>query len=72
MKSIVDCEKNKIYLVKKVHTEGVLRQRLLSFGILRGAQISLLEESSRKRTIEIKVAKMNIALRYEEIEAMDA
>ncbi|MEA1917276.1 MAG: FeoA family protein [Campylobacterota bacterium] len=66
MKTVVDCEKNVKYIVKKVHTDGALRQRLLSFGLIRGAQISLLATSSNSSTVEIKVGKMNIALRHEE------
>ena len=38
MQTIIDVEKNKKYVVKKLHTSGVLRQRLPSFGIVKGVE----------------------------------
>jgi ferrous iron transport protein A len=66
MKTIVDCEVNKPYIVKKLHTEGALRQRLISFGILKGEKITYLSSTALKNTYKIKVGKMSIALRLEE------
>jgi len=66
MKTILDCELNKIYIVKKLHTNGALRQRLISFGILKGVSIKYLNATNLKGTCEIQVGKMNIALRKEE------
>jgi len=66
MKTIVNCEVNKPYIIKKLHTEGALRQRLISFGILKGREIKFLRATPTKSTIEIKVGKMNIAMRADE------
>lgn len=65
-KTIIDCEINKLYLVKKLHTTGALRQRLISFGILKGTQIKYLASTKLNATYEIQVGKMTIALRKEE------
>jgi len=65
-KTILDCTINKIYKVKKLHTTGALRQRLVSFGILKGVQIKYLASTKMNATYEIQVGKMTIALRKEE------
>jgi ferrous iron transport protein A len=64
--SIVDCKINQTYKIKKLHTAGALRQRLISFGILKGVEIKYLAHTNLKGTYEIQVGKMNIALRKEE------
>ncbi|MDX9742460.1 MAG: FeoA family protein [Arcobacteraceae bacterium] len=66
MKTILDCELGQMYTVKKLHTNGALRQRLISFGILKGVSIKYLNATNLKGTYEIQVGKMNIALRKEE------
>lgn len=69
--SIIDAEVDKEYLVKRLHTKGALRQRLISLGILRGAKIKYLKHTAFKGTWEIRVGKMNIALREEEAEQIE-
>lgn len=69
--NLLECKQNDILEVVKLNTEGELRQRLVSFGVLKGATISLLGYSPTKSTIEIKVGKMNIALRKEEAKAIE-
>jgi len=64
--TIIDGTINKLYLVKKLHTTGALRQRLISFGILKGTQIKYLASTKMNATYEIQVGKMTIALRKEE------
>ncbi len=64
--SIIDAEIEKEYMVKHLHTQGALRQRLISFGILKGVKIKYLNHTALKKTMEIRVGKMNIALREEE------
>jgi Fe2+ transport system protein FeoA len=65
-KTIVDCEINRSYLVKKLHTVGALRHRLISFGILKGSKIKYLASTKMNATYEIQVGKMTIALRKDE------
>ena len=71
MQTIVNVEKNKKCRVKKLHTSGVLRQRLASFGITKGAEIELLNHTSLKGTYEVKVGKMTMALRKEEAQNIE-
>lgn len=69
--NLLECKQNDILEVVKLNTEGELRQRLVSFGVLKGATISLLGYSPTKSTVEIKVGKMNIALRKDEAKAIE-
>lgn len=69
--NLLECKQNDILEVLKLNTQGELRQRLVSFGIIKGATISLLGYSPTKSTVEIKVGKMNIALRKEEAKAIE-
>jgi len=66
LKTIIDCEINKQYVIKKLHTTGALRQRLISFGLIKGSNIKYLTSTRLKNTYEIQVGKMNIALRKDE------
>ena len=68
---IIDCVRNKSYIIKKLHTTGALRQRLVSFGILKGVGIKYLASTNLNATYEIRVGKMNIALRKEEAEKIE-
>lgn len=69
--NLLECRQNDILEVVKLNTQGELRQRLLSFGVLKGATISLLGYSPTKSTVEIKVGAMNIALRKDEAKAIE-
>ena len=71
MRTIIDAEKNKKYVVKKLLTSGVLRQRLISFGVVKGVEIELLNHTNLKGTYEVKVGKMTIALRKEEAQNIE-
>jgi Fe2+ transport system protein FeoA len=71
MITIIDCEVNRSYLVKKLHTTGALRQRLIAFGILKGVEIKNLAHTNLKSTYEIQVGKMTIALRRDEAEKIE-
>ncbi|VAY87086.1 hypothetical protein MNB_ARC-1_665 [hydrothermal vent metagenome] len=69
--TITECAINKTYIIKKLHTTGALRQRLISFGILKGVEIKYLAHTNLKSTYEIQVGKMNIALRKEEAQKIE-
>lgn len=57
--------------VLKLNAESDLKQRLISFGIMKEAIIEVLEYAPAKSTIEIKVGKMKIALRAKEAELIE-
>ena len=65
-KTLLDCKKACIVQVKKLNAKDDLKQRLISFGIMKEAVIEVLEYAPAKSTIEIKVGKMRIALRDKE------
>ena len=71
MNNLLDCHKGCKAKVRKINAEYNLKQRLISFGVMKGAEIEVLEHAPRKKTIEIKVGKMRIALRGEEAELIE-
>lgn len=66
MKTLIDCQKGDSVKVVKMYADYHLKQRLISFGIMKDTEIQVLEYAPRKKTIEVKVGKMKIALRAEE------
>ena len=68
MKTLKDCKKACKVKVVKLNAATDLKQRLISFGIMKEAVLEVLEHSATKSTIEIKVGKMRIALRAKEAE----
>jgi ferrous iron transport protein A len=69
--TIIQCKINQEYTVKKLHTTGDLRHRLISFGIIKGAQIRYLAHTNLKSTYEIQVGNMSIALRKSEAQMIE-
>jgi ferrous iron transport protein A len=63
MHTLLDCDRGCEVQVKKINADSALKQRLISFGVMKGATISVLEHAPKKKTIEIKVGKMRLALR---------
>lgn len=57
--------------VIKLNADSALKQRLISFGIMKEANIEVLERSPGKSTIEVKVGKMRIALRGKEADMIE-
>ena len=66
MQKLSECNKGEKVVVAKLNARSDLKQRLISFGIMKEATIEVLEHAPAKSTIEIKVGKMRIALRAEE------
>ncbi|MDF1883941.1 ferrous iron transport protein A [Sulfurimonas sp. SAG-AH-194-C21] len=71
MKTLLDCHKACIVKVIKLNTKGDLKQRLISFGIMKETVLEVLEHAPGKSTIEIKVGKMRIALRAQEAQLIE-
>lgn len=71
MKTLNDCKRACKVKVKKLNAPTDLKQRLISFGIMKETIIEILELSPAKSTIEIKVGKMRIALRAKEAELIE-
>ena len=68
MKKITECETGCSSTITKNEATGALKQRLLSFGMMKGAKIKVMAFAPGKSSIEVKVGKMSIALRKEEAE----
>lgn len=66
IKKLSDCKKTCIVKIVKLNADSDLKQRFISFGIMKGATVEIIEYSPTKSTIEIKVGKMRIALRTQE------
>ena len=52
--------------ISKIRATGPLKQRLLSFGLMKGTEVKILECSPTKSTFEIKIGNISLALRREE------
>ncbi|MCK9473440.1 FeoA family protein [Sulfurimonas sp.] len=70
-KRLSDCKKACVVKVIKLHADAELKRRLISFSIMKGAVVEVLEYAPAKSTIEIKVGKMRIALRAKEAEQIE-
>jgi ferrous iron transport protein A len=65
------CEKGGIATVVKINASGALKQRLISFGLMKGTEVRMLECGMTKSTFEIKIGNVSIALRREEAEMIE-
>jgi len=65
------CTKGGIATVAKINASGALKQRLISFGLMKGAEIRMLECGLTKSTFEVKIGSVTIALRREEAELIE-
>lgn len=71
MKTLLDCEKTCKVKVIRLNARDELKQRLISFGIMKESIIEVLEHAPGKSTIEIKIGNMRIALRAKEAELIE-
>jgi len=71
MKTLLDCDKACRVKVLRLNAATDLKQRLISFGIMKETILEVLEHAPGKSTIEVKVGKMRIALRAQEAELIE-
>jgi len=71
MKTLLDCHKECRVKVLKLNAKTDLKQRLISFGIMKEAILEVIEHAPAKSTIEVKVGKMRIALRAQEAQLIE-
>ncbi len=69
--NLSQCEKECEVKVIKLHAKGALKDRLISFGLMKGADIKVLAHAPAKSTIEIIIARTRLALRREEAELIE-
>jgi len=66
LKTLLDMRPGQKAVVKKVHGEGNLRQRILDMGILRGAELEMIKRAPLGDPIEVKVSGYDLSLRQSE------
>jgi len=66
-----ELKKQEEAIVKRVNATGDLKQRLASFGLLKGANIRVIDFALGKSTIEIMVDGTLLALRKSEAENIE-
>lgn len=71
MTLLTACTKGGRATVAKINATGPLKQRLMSFGLMKGVQIQMLECSMTKSTFEVKIGNVRLALRREEAELIE-
>lgn len=71
IKKLSECKKACKVKVTKLNADLDLKQRLISFGIMKDTVVEVLEHAPAKSTIEIKVGKMRIALRAKEADLIE-
>ncbi|WP_373069794.1 ferrous iron transport protein A [Sulfurimonas sp.] len=71
MKTLYDCKKDDKVKVIKLYADTELKQRLISFGIMKESILDVLEHTTTKSNIEIKVGKTRLALRSAEAKMIE-
>lgn len=71
VKKLSTCQIGEKLKVVKLSADTELKQRFISFGIMKEAIVEILERSPAKSTIEIKVGKMRVALRAKEAQMIE-
>ncbi|WP_428026982.1 FeoA family protein [Arcobacter sp.] len=66
-----ELQKGECGIITKVTAEQVLKSRLNSFGITKGARIYVIEQTISKNTIEIRLHSTKIALRINEAKTIE-
>lgn len=68
---LINAKINQSYIVVKLHTKDPLRQRLMSFGIIKGASVVFLHHTKLKNTYNIQIGNTSMALRENEVQAIE-
>ena len=71
MTLLTACTRGGKATVVRINATGALKQRLISFGLMKGVEVQMLECSATKSTYEIKVGNVRLALRREEAELIE-
>jgi len=64
-------QKGDMAIIKSIDSSSELKQRLHSFGVMRGTRVMVKAFSLKKKTIEIEVNRSHIALRLEEAQKIE-
>lgn len=68
---LTECMKGCGATVVKLNAQGALKQRLVSFGVMKGVRVEVLGYAPARSTVEIRLGRMRLALRREEAELIE-
>lgn len=68
---LIDLKKGNQATIVKIHADKALKDRLTSFGVMRGEELLIKGCSLAKQTMEIEVGATLIALRKDEAEKIE-
>ena len=68
---LTDIRKGDTAEIVKIHADKALKDRLTSFGVMRGEKLSVKGCSLARKTMEIEVGSTLIALRADEAEKIE-
>ncbi len=66
-----ELKKGETARVVRIDAPADLKNRLMSFGVIRGAQITISEYAPAKKTLKLAVNATMIALRFEEADHIE-
>jgi len=66
-----ELKKGQSAIITKISADQTLKDRLMSFGVLRGSKITISECAPAKKTIKILVNHTMLALRLEEAKSIE-
>ncbi len=69
--NLIDLQKGNRATIVKIHADKALKDRLSSFGVMRGEELLIKGCSLAKQTIEIEVGSTLIALRKDEAQKIE-
>ncbi len=69
--NLIDLQKGNRATIVKIHADKALKDRLSSFGVMRGEELLIKGCSLAKQTMEIEVGSTLIALRKDEAEKIE-
>ncbi|CAA6802107.1 MAG: Iron transporter [uncultured Sulfurovum sp.] len=69
--NLIDLEKGNTATIVKIHAEKALKDRLNSFGVMRGEELTVKGCSLAKQTMEIQVGSTLIAVRADEAKMIE-
>jgi len=64
-------QKGQSVMVSSINTRPELKNRFNSFGLVKGAIISVVEHSLTKQTMEVRVNNTRLALRFSEAKEIE-
>ena len=69
--NLIDLQKGNRATIVKIHADKALKDRLSSFGVMRGEELLIKGCSLAKQTMEIEVGSTLIALRKDEAQKIE-